>query len=654
MNLLYSTIFVLLLQPSVTTETIDSLENQLEVLEGKERAIALNELYKLYLNNNPIKALSYTRQALTLAEKINDSSSMASSYNNMGVVYKNQGSLDRALESYIAALQIQEENKFVDAVAYTYSNIGTVYSLKGDYEKALDYFNRANDQFKSINHNLRIIGSLNNIGNVYEAMGDYDKALDFYLQSLRLYEELEDNSKAFVPFNNIGNIYFRKGDYESAMAYYQSALDLEKFNNDKNGEANAIHNMGSLYKQQQDYEKALEYFNQALEIVQETENKRLLAIIYQSLAETYFAKGDMFMAYSFLSLHTAAKDSLFNEESSKQIANLESAYQLEKKEAEIQSLKIETQLQQLQIQNDRTIIGAAILISVIGIGLMIIIYRENKIIKKNKLLLEQQKQELEEKNKIIEEKNNTVTESIDYAKSVQNSLLSFNITEEKATRSFVFHRPKDIVSGDFYWYVEKGDVDIVAVADCTGHGVAGAFMTVVGMTALEQIVSRDEIVSPADILKKLHGHVSNVLKQNNKAMADHGLDIALCKVDHSNNTITFSGANRPLFYITDGELKEIKGTKRNIGDGTDQNLEFDEHTLEFKNEDIFYMTTDGYVDQFGGPNDKKFMLNKFRKLIQGNHKKQMFEQKHIVQSEFERWKGDGDQTDDILVIGFKP
>lgn len=654
MSKLLSVLFVFTIITSVAQTITDSLESQLEKVDGKQKVILLNDLYKQYLNNNPVKALSYTRQALSLAEKLNDPSGMASSFNNMGVIYKNQGNLDKALKNYIAALQIQEENKFVDALAYTYSNVGTVYSLKREYDKALEYFNKANDQFQSIKHNLRIIGSLNNIGNVYEAKGDYDKALEFYLKSLKLYEELEDNSKAFVPFNNIGNIYFQKGDVESALAYYQSALDLERFNNDLNGQSNALHNIGSAYRKLGKSEEAISYFSKALNLAQETDNKRLLTVIYKSLAESYFTQGDMFMAYSFLSLHTTAKDSLYSEESLKQISSLESAYELEQKEAEIQSLKVQSQLQQLRIQNDNIIIIAGVLISLIGLGFAIIIYRENKVIKKNKVQLEAQKEELEVKNEIIEEKNQNITESIDYAKSVQKSLLNFSITDDKINNSFIFFRPKDIVSGDFYWYSEHDEFDIIVVADCTGHGVAGAFMTVVGVTALEQIINRDKSLSPAAILEQLNERVSSAFRQSNRDITDHGMDVAICRVDHTQSKITFSGANRPLFYFLDNELCEIKGTKRSIGNLNSGNLEFEEHEVNYKKGTMFYMTSDGYIDQFGGFSNKKFMLKRFRALLKNIYTKDLKEQKHIIKSEFERWKDDQEQTDDILVLGFKP
>ncbi|MBL6445861.1 tetratricopeptide repeat protein [Fulvivirga sp. 29W222] len=654
MIIIFSAIFLLFIQTPVSVTTIDSLEKSMESASGKQKVFLLNELYKQYVNNDAAKALSYTQKALALAEEIEDASGISSSYNNIGVVYKNRGELDKALENYILALRIQEENKFIDALAYTYSNIGTVYSLKREYDKALQYFYKANDQFESIGHKLRIVGSLNNIGNVFEAQGYYDEALEYYLRSLAIYGEIEDNSKAFVPFNNIGNIYFRKGKYEEARAYYESSLDLERLNNDLNGQANALHNIGMVEKVLGKYDGALEIFNETLSIAQETNNKRLLVIIYQSIAETYFSKGDMFLAYSFLRLHNHAKDSLYDEESSQRIAELESAYELEKKESQIQSLKMESQLQQLRIKNDKIIITSGIVILAIGVGLTLVILNKYKQIRRNKKLLEKQNNKLEHQKHIIEEKNQNITESIDYAKSVQRSLMQFQVSAEKLDRSFILYKPKDIVSGDFFWYADMGDVDIIAAVDCTGHGVAGAFMTVIGMSSLEQIINRDKTYEPGQILIQLNQLVRNALRQREKSDADHGMDVALCKIDHKRKEVVYAGANRPLYYFQDGEFKEIKGTKRTIGEktGPDEQL-FVDHTIQLSGYESFYLTSDGYADQFGGEKGKKFMVGRFKQLLRDIQRLNIADQRQELNQTIKEWKNGNEQTDDILVVGFK-
>lgn len=644
---------LLFFQSQENNPTIDSLEQRLDAATGKEKVIVLNDLFKQYANNNPIKALEYTNEALKLATEINDPSGMASSYNNIGVLNKNQGKLDVALDSYLQSVRIQEENKFVDALAYTYNNIGTIYSLKGDFEKALVYFNKALAQFESIGHKLRIIGTLNNIGNVYTDLEEYDYALQNYLKSLQLYEELEDNSQAFVPFNNIGNIYFQKGEWESAMAFYESALDLEKFNNDKNGQANALHNIGTVYKTVQQYDKAIEVFTEALSMAQETDNVRLIEIIYGSLAESYFASGDTFMAYSFLQLHNNAKEQVFNELSDKRIAELEGAYEIEKKQAEIEALKVQSELQQLQIQNDKIIIVSVVIVSFLVVGMSLVIFRELRVIKKNKIQLEAQNVELEAQKLIIQEKNDSITESIDYAKSVQGSMLQFAVPKDYQDDFFVLFKPKDIVSGDFYWFSEANGKQLVAAADCTGHGVAGAFMTVIGHSSLDQIINKEKQHSPSKILESLDSQVRNSINHSDRQTSDHGMDVGLCSLDRSSKKIIFSGANRPLYYFREGELNTIKGTKRTIGDQENEPNQFEEHIIEYQEGDVFYMFSDGYPDQFGGPENKKFMVSKFKSLLSEIHTLKMETQYQRLKESVNSWMKDTEQTDDILVMGFK-
>lgn len=644
---------LLIYQAPVTDPTIDSLNSALETSSGKEKVIVLNELYKQYANNDPIKAMMFTSEALELAKEINDPSGMASSYNNIGVLNKNRGNLDEALSSYLMSVRIEEENKFVDALPYTYNNIGTIYSLKGEYEKALEYFNKALKQFESIDHKLRIIGTLNNIGNVYSDLQEYDYALMNYLKSLEIYETLEDNSQAFVPFNNIGNIYFQRGEWDNARAFYESAFDLEKLNNDVNGQANALHNIGTVYKAMKQNDKAIETFNEALSLAQDTDNKRLIEIIYGSLAETYFAKGDMFLAYSFLQLHNNTKEQVFNELSNRRIAELESAYELEKKESEIKELKIKSELQQLRIQNDKIVIVSVVIVSFLVVGLSLVIWQELRTIRKNKKQLEAQNLKLEQQKLIIQEKNESITESIDYAKSVQGALLKYTVSEKLSENFFVLFRPKDIVSGDFFWYSESDDKHIIIAADCTGHGVAGAFMTIIGHSSLDQIISKGIETKPDKILSKLDVQVQQTINQNERMVSDHGMDVAICCVDHKTNTVQFSGANRPLYYFRDGKLNTISGTKHTIGDKNATVNEFEVHTLDGREGDVFYMFTDGYPDQFGGPNNKKYMVSKFKDLLQSIHHLPMNEQKVKLDQELADWKKDIDQTDDILVISFK-
>ncbi|MEL7004875.1 MAG: SpoIIE family protein phosphatase, partial [Bacteroidota bacterium] len=279
--------------------------------------------------------------------------------------------------------------------------------------------------------------------------------------------------------------------------------------------------------------------------------------------------------------------------------------------------------------------------------------KELKQIKKNKQLLEAKNNELQNQKLIIEDKNQNITESIDYAKSVQRAILQFRVSERLKENFFTFYRPKAIVSGDFFWYSGLEGKDIIAAVDCTGHGVAGAFMTVIGSSCLDQIVNTDQIVSPAAILDNLGKSVSHALKQSLNGRSDHGMDVALCLIDYDKHEIRFAGANRSLYFFQNEEFKEIKGTRRSVGNMEIEYDDFTEHIIPFSPGDSFYLATDGYADQFGGSRNKKFMTVKFKKLLASIQHVSLKEQKSRLRESFEEWQGYNEQTDDVLVIGFR-
>jgi len=653
MKIFLSVIFSTFLFQTPQNQRVDSLNHLLSDASGKQEVYLLNELFKEYRTNNPVKALSYAEQALVLAQYAGDKSGESSALNNIGVIYRHTGDLDKALTNYIASLHIQEENKFKDALAYTYSNIGTIYSLKSEPEKALEYFKKANAQFESIGHHLRIIGTLNNIGNVYTDLGDYDNALSYYLKSLYEYEQLEDKSQAFVPLTNIGNLFFNKGDMDQALEYYNRSLVLEQASNNLSGQATALHSFGSVFRKLGDYENAISFFERALEMARDAQDNILLEVIYESLSETYFSKGDHFMAYSFLQLHNVVTDSLFNEESNRRIAELESTYEFEEQQKEILHLQTDSDLQQLRIKHDNYIIAGIAIILLIVAVLTFFIIKENKEIKRNKILLEKKNGEITEQKMIIEEKNFNITESINYAKRVQQSILNFSISTEKKAQSFILFKPKDIVSGDFFWYADKGQVDVFVTADCTGHGVAGAFMTVIGVSLLNQIVNQDDITDPKQILQTLDAKIKDALTQNQTSSSTHSIDLAICVIDQNKQQVTYSGANRPLYYVNKGKFNEIKPTKSSIGDSIRDDKNFENHIITFESGDTFYMSSDGYADQFGGAKGKKYMTKRFKELLQEIQTISLEDQKDRLKSEIEVWMKDIEQTDDIIVTGFQ-
>jgi serine phosphatase RsbU (regulator of sigma subunit) len=279
---------------------------------------------------------------------------------------------------------------------------------------------------------------------------------------------------------------------------------------------------------------------------------------------------------------------------------------------------------------------------------------EAKVIERTEEVV-RQKEEIQTQSGKLEILYKHVTDSIRYAKRLQDAILPPNaLVKQILPESFILFKPKDIVSGDFYWLNQKGDRILVAAVDCTGHGVPGAFMSIVGNNMLNQVVKDFDIKDAGDVLNKLNTLAAATISQKSEdgAVRD-GMDLSLCIIDRAKMTMDFAGANNPLYYFHNGEYREVKPDKIPIGYYSEEAKTFSNNHLKFEKGDTCYIFSDGFADQFGGPKGKKFMVNQFRNLLIRIHKLPMDEQKAILHQTIEMWRGGLEQVDDILVIGFR-
>jgi phosphoserine phosphatase RsbU/P len=262
-------------------------------------------------------------------------------------------------------------------------------------------------------------------------------------------------------------------------------------------------------------------------------------------------------------------------------------------------------------------------------------------------ILEKQKNE-------IETQKNDLTTSIHYARKIQSALFpEKDILNEDFPEHFILFKPLDIVSGDFYWFKQLNNSVFIAASDCTGHGVPGAFMSILGITSLNEIVNSNQTISTGEILNQLRNYVKKTLGQSlsNSAIRD-GMEMALCKIDFEEHKIQFSGAFRPIYIIRENELLDIRGDKMPIGI-YDEEYPFTDNEMAFKTDDIIYLFTDGYVDQIGGAERKTFKSTRFKQLLLDIYKLSMNEQMILLERIIEEWRGDIEQIDDILIIGIR-
>ena len=322
-------------------------------------------------------------------------------------------------------------------------------------------------------------------------------------------------------------------------------------------------------------------------------------------------------------------------------------FDTDKKEQEIQLLQKDQLI--TKFWRNSLIIGCFLILIV-----ALLLYNRNKVKQKANVLLSKQKEEIELKNNQLGSKNKEITDSIKYAKHLQMAILPPDSQIKRLLPdSFVLYKPKDIVSGDFYWIEEWGTQVLVAAADCTGHGVPGAFMSIVGNNLLQQAVFNYGLSKPFLILNNVNKNISRMLHQSEEtATVKDGMDISLLCIDNKNKKIFWSGANNPLWYISNNELKEIKANKQPIGK-SDHVTVFTTHEMDYTPGTTFYLFTDGIADQFGGPKGKKFKYKQLNEVLLKNSTLPLEKQKQGIANVFNEWKGDLEQVDDVCLIAIR-
>jgi serine phosphatase RsbU (regulator of sigma subunit) len=447
--------------------------------------------------------------------------------------------------------------------------------------------------------------SLSNIGNIYDLMKS-PKGLSYHQRSLKLREDIGDKKGQAFGLVNVSESHFLNGNINEALDYAKRGYELANKMGFPDNIQKSSYILSKIYKSQSKYPLALEFYEQSV----------------------------------------LMKDSIKNEESNRASYKLQTKYEFEKQQA----VKDAEHNKQMEIiaergKKQKVITYSIALGSLLLLIFFVFIYNRLQITKRQKSIIEEQKQ-------LVEEKQKEILDSINYAKRIQAAILpSDRVIKQFLPESFVFYKPKDIVAGDFYWLEHKHDKVLFAAADCTGHGVPGAMVSVVCNNALNRSVREFGLTEPSKILDKTKEIVIQEFEKSDADVKD-GMDIALCALQE--NTLYYSGANNPLWIIREGSgiIEEVKSTKQPVGK-VDNTKPFENHTVELKKGDSIYIFTDGYQDQFGGEKGKKFKAAKLKELLLNNREKSMEEQLVTLNQTFDKWKGSLEQVDDVCVIGVR-
>ncbi len=583
--------------------------------------------------------------------------------NNIGVVYKTMGEYDKAIDFYQQNLKIQEAAGNLLKMAWARANIANVYfAFEIDFEKALEYYQVSLELFLRYTAEQPddpqgtrgLAQTFLNMGIVYKELNDFGKALENFRKALEYFTEIDDRAFIARTQKNIGFVYMEGGNYEEALLAVRTSLEYNREIGQRKEVAEDLKNIGKIYYRMRNYTQALDYMNQSLEISRELDLKREMFDVYRDISNVYREMEDYKRALENYERYGALKDSSIREENLNQISELETKYETERVERENVLLNTQNALQEAQVKRQRIFLISVIGISVIILGFGFVVYRQYQEKKRANILLEEQNIEIKQQRDQIFQQKQEITDSIQYASRIQNAVLPPDSMLSKLQDHFILFKPRDIVSGDYYWMTLKDNKTIVAAADCTGHGVPGAFMSMLGISFMNEIVNKSDTTQANEILNQLRGNVIASLGQTGvEGEAQDGMDLALCVIDTKDLKIQFSGAYNPLYLIRNDELIEYKPDKMPIGIHREKSDPFSNHIIDVEVGDALYMFSDGYVDQFGGSKQKKFMTKNFKELLLRINKKPMQEQRDILDSTILEWMGGVEQIDDILVLGLR-
>jgi len=602
-----------------------------------------------------LKAVEYYQQSLKIGEQLNDDDAMLIANGNIGALYLTIGQPKKALAYQLKSLAIAEKLNKKDHLASIYNNLSQIYNTDKEYKKGVDYGNKSFNIYNGIGDKNGISSAAGNIGNAYEGLKNYGKALEFFqlcyntsVEAGNVYEEVHS-------LLDIGKIYQEKKNYKEAIKYLTKAKISAEDNEDYPGLRGAYSGLYETYKILGDKDKALENYEMFVNATDLISREKKQEEINKRIIEFEFNK-------------RAVSDSIRNAEENKY------------KDAILKANKT-------QIEKDKILQIALTVGLIFFIGFGILIFNRFRITAKQKQIIELKNKQTEEQKLIIEEKQKEILDSINYAKRIQDSLLdNFDSVGKFFSDSFLLIKPKDIVSGDFYWLSKKTfnepalgggsvvkELFFIAICDSTGHGVPGGFMSLLNTAYLSEAINEKGIYQPNKIFDYVRSRLINTISKNDQKDGFDG--VLMCfekkftfenkKVIKTETLLSYAAAYNAPILIRNNELIKLGADKMPVGYG-EKIQSFTLFSYPISENDLLYIYTDGYADQFGGPIaqpnpakpksfglGKKFQYKQLEDLILKTSDMALSSQKELLNQKFEAWKGDLEQIDDVCIIGIK-
>ena len=649
---------------------------RIKFLAKKFYASTFNNIGYLHnMKNDLFKAEQYYLKSIKVMEELGDIKGLAAGYNNMGYVYKTQGNTSKAVDFYHKSLALYEKCGELYGIGNAFNNLAVIIHKQGDLEKALEYNLKSLEINRKLNHKRSIATSLNNIGLIYQKIDKMDLALKHLHEARAIYKDIEDLAGEANALLNIGVVYEYNKDLPTAEKYYKESLDILSKVDDKQAQSNLFMNLGALYLKQNKTDLAKSYGKRSWDLAKEIGFVEELYDASDFLSKVYEKEGKYFDALKMYKYYISLRDSVVNEQIKKSTLQKYYQYNYQRKSAEDSVKNVEhRKVQEAELaakdsalKQERTqrfaLYGGLILVLVFSA----FTYNRFKKIEQQNKIIEAQKKEVdaqreladsrriiaEEQREIIEQKSHEIIDSINYAKRLQDATLpDLEFVKNYLPELFALYKPKDIVAGDFYWFETTEDFIYIAAADSTGHGVPGAMVSVVCSNALYRAVNEFSIRDTGKILDKVRELVIQTFAKSDKQVKD-GMDISLMRIPiKKNESLQWSGANNPLWYVCDNKLIEIKGDKQPIG-MSDNAKTFSTQKISWQKGNVYYLFTDGYADQFGGESGKKFKTSHLKEEVLVVSNRPMEDQKNYLDMLLNKWMINQEQVDDICILGIR-
>lgn len=586
-----------------------------------------------------------------------------------------------------------------------------------DKQEDIDRYKELVVRYKQANNPQQAAFYLNKIAFIYWQYGNPKEAINYFLETIPLNEKIGNYNDIKAVYSNLALIYSDMDRLDLTLEYFYKSLEARRKLNNKAEVAAGLIDVAYIHTALNQSEKAIQLLEEALELSREVNNPRLILNSFKLLSQNYDNLGNKAKANEYAAMSSAYERQLATQEIKteyetkvvqsqaeaekermqrtqqellmslkelqaktmqdslnivvmrKQDSLRKAEEEAQRKQTEIDLLNTDRMLKEAQLreQEAESRIQRIVILGTIFVIVLIVssvaIYKNYSDKKKANELLNLQNLEILKNRDQIQKQNENISKSINYAQGIQRALLPPQSSLQAIfPESFIFFRPRDVVSGDYYWFkeltagynsTEKTGKVAVSAIDCTGHGVPGAFLSMIGYNLLDDIVFRG-IHKPGIILKELNNGIRRTLRQDETDNRD-GMDMALCVVDTKTNIVEFSGAKNPLVYVVNNDVNRIRGDKESIGGGMGyRDDEFTTHTISVESPTWFYMFSDGFIDQFGGPDGRKYMIKNFTDLLAGISILPPDQQREILKNTLKDWIGTKyPQVDDILVVGFK-